>query len=228
MFLPPILEYFKKGKLTIMRYLKTILLLFILTSPNANAFISLEAYGSIGLGFGEFDETVSANNVLDHNITSPRLGAGGRVGFDIINFGFGAIGEMQWQHLDGRRSDQSGFLFWEKEGYDNSIRSLIYGGYLSFDLKVIRIIGEYYAKATGDVTYSDTETQNPFTKDDELTGNGFGLGIGATTGPVAITVMLRRVTYDELTSQTVTTTLPSSSLTKIIDDSLTLQLGLIF
>ncbi len=210
--------------------MKTLLkaIFFFLVSNQVHAIFHIEPYVNFGMGFEELDETINSTTVLDHNITSPRLGFGSRLGVDIKNLGLGAIGEIQWQHLDGRRSDQSGFFIWEKEGYDASVRNLLYGAYLSYKFSALRIIGEYYPAVSGKVTYADTETQNPFLKEDELAGQGFGLGLGAEAKSVSFGVMLRRVIYDELKRQGVTTSLPSSQFTKITDDSVTFQFGIIF
>jgi len=194
----------------------------------AKAIVHLEGYFNLAMGFGEFDETVSANNVLDHNITSPRLGLGSRVGFDIKNLSFGGIAEIQWQHLDGRRSDQSGFFIWEKEGYDASMRNTLLGGFLSYKVSWLKVTSEYYPLVSGKITYADTEGTNPFVKNDNLSGTGFALGLGSETKNITIGFLLRRVIYDELKRQSVVTSLPSSTYTKIVDDSLSIQGGFLF
>ncbi len=205
-------------------------LLFLILSTSSFAFIHFEGYGQIGLGFWEFDEAqTTANEFYDHNVTSPSVGLGARAGIDLKILSFGGIADIRWQHLDGRKSLQDGIFFWDKEGYDNTLKSSLYGAYAYIAIKRLRLIGEYYKEVNSVFTYADTEASNPFGDKNELKGHGWGAGIGILKdNNASITLLFRDIIYDKWTIGNITYDLPLDDFTKIREQSGQIQFGIYY
>jgi hypothetical protein len=189
-------------------------LLVFLFSQSANALVYLNAYGGIGFGDLQEVEEVTGGTTLTHDGWTANIGVGARAGVSIGLLKAGLVGEFSKVQWEGEREDGSiANAFDGAEDYDNVLDRTLFGAFFIFSPPVIpvSIIAEYYSSVSGSFSYAEGKGENIFAQDDEINGNGYGLGIALGTFPAQSSIIVRNFVFDEFTLNGVTTELPSNT-----------------
>lgn len=213
---------------------KIIIGLFLLLSlakvqaKSKNSLITAEIYLGFGLGFSEFDETLSSSELVDHNATIYSGALGARLGLNLLGLVVGGIGEMSSNHWDGKRADQGGLLPGQSNRYDSTQNETLYGAFAGIQAGILRLWGEYYPETKASVSYYDEDGSNPFLENDTLYGEGYGVGIGVKRQNIFAGLVLRQINYKEMERQGTRQALGEYSLTQIKNQSGHIQIGIGF
>ncbi|MDH5580874.1 MAG: outer membrane beta-barrel protein [Bdellovibrionales bacterium] len=160
------------------------LFLFIVFIPNSHADIFLEPHLSLGI-IGDATESGGGNKEYD----TSDVNLGLKAGYSVMMFNFGidyTIGQQTWEIEAPSNAAGLGL----KEEFDSRTWGL-FGG-VEFPI-LLRAWVTYYF----DAKLEDTNENPTFDKDDELSGSGFGLGLGYTLLPLlSINIEYRSFTYD--------------------------------
>ena len=204
-----------------------ILSIFIISAPMANAFVFFNPYASFNIGSTDFD---NISPYLDHNNNNYGIEVGARTGLNLYFLHVGVSANMNWAQHDGRRADQNGFFFWEGEGYDQTLRQDMFGGYVAIPIQKsgFTITGEYFKDINGKFTYSDTEGFNPMNTGDRIKGSGYSIGLikngeKSKTASTSIALSYRRIVFKNITRNGSQTSFPALGLTNPIESMVTIQ-----
>lgn len=186
-------------------------------TQQSHALVYLNAYGGIGFGdLKEMDET-TGGTTLTHDGWTGHIGVGARAGISIGPLKAGVVGEFSKVQWEGEREDGAiANAFDGAEDYDNVLDRTLYGGFFIFSPPVIpvSIIAEYYPSVSGSFSYAEGKGENPFAQDDEISGNGYGLGISVGAFPAQSSIIVRNFMFDTFTLNGVETELPGGNYTK--------------
>ncbi|MFZ9000622.1 MAG: hypothetical protein ACO20H_04930 [Bacteriovoracaceae bacterium] len=164
--------------------MKKFLLLFsfIIFIPYSHADIFLEPHLSVGV-LGDATESGGGNKEYD----TSDMNLGLKAGYSIMMFNFGidyTIGQQTWE-IEAPQA-----VAGPEEEFDSATWGL-FGG-VEFPI-LLRAWVTYYF----DASLEDTNNTATFDKGDELSGSGYGLGLGYTLLPLlSINIEYKVFTYD--------------------------------
>lgn len=182
---------------------KLLLLVFMISTAHAGVLV--EPYLGYRFGSGEIDVTNSGllNGTYKYALSGYNLG--GRLGYSFLGV-FGAldysIGKLE-EESDGTPAGVT--VTDKKDEYDTTNIGLTVG----YEFPVfLRAWGTYFLKSE----LEETTDSNP----DTYEGSGFGVGIGFTSIPIIdLNLEIRKFSYDEVTDNSGTTSLPSNTASEL-------------
>lgn len=164
-----------------------IITLLILLTQTSYAGIHLEPY----LGYAVDAGTEQTNNGIKTENSMNYIELGARAGWEMLGLSIG---------VDGNFTPTTFDIDTEKPSKANGTvdyKSHNLGAFIGYELPLLRVWGAYYFASQ--ITYDkDRDTSTGDSTGDELSGNGYGLGVGFTGLPlVAVNLEYRANSYDE-------------------------------